>query len=149
MAKEIERKFLIIGTVPVPEFVKYKIKQGYISIEKGKQIRVRLYKDKAAICIKYTDKLIRDEFEYEIPLDDAKAIYSKCKYTLEKRRTSFKIGDETYDVDEFPNGMVWIEVEFKSMKALNKWKKPSWLGAEITGISKYSNIVLAKKNIKF
>lgn len=149
MAKEIELKFLISGIVPVPKFDKFKIKQGYICIEKGKQVRVRIYKTNSEICIKYTDKLIRDEFEYEIPMADAKAIYAKCKYTLEKIRTSFKIGEETYDFDQFPNGMSWIEVEFKSMKALNKWKKPNWIGKEITGVSKFSNITLSKKNLKF
>jgi adenylate cyclase len=151
MAKEIERKFLITGTVPVPKFEKFKIKQGYLCVEKGKQVRVRIYKDKAAFCIKYTDKLIRDEFEYPIPMADAKVIYSKCKTSVEKIRTSFKIGDETYDFDVFPNGMSWMEVEFKSIKAMKKWEKnkPSWLGKEITGVRRYSNITLAKKNLKF
>lgn len=152
MAKEIERKFLLTkgASIPIPEeHSKLKIKQGYILAEKGKQVRVRLYDTKAVLCIKYTEKFVRDEFEYEILMKDAKEIYSKCEMKLEKRRLSFKVGNQTYDVDSFPNKMVFVEVEFKSVKDMKKWVKPHWIGEEITGVKKYSNILLAKKKLKF
>lgn len=150
MAKEIERKFLLSGSIPVPEgFSKSEIKQGYILAEKGKQVRVRIAKGKGLLCVKFTDGVLRDEFEYEIPVKDAKEIFSKCTATLEKKRLSFKIDKETYDVDTYPNGLTFVEVEFKSMKDLEKWEKPSWIGEEISGKKKYSNIELAKENLKF
>jgi CYTH domain-containing protein len=47
--------------------------------------------------------------------------------------------------------MQWVEVEFKSIKQMKVWEKkiPHWIGQEITGVSKYSNIALAKQNLKF
>lgn len=156
MAKEIERKFLLAqGTsIPIPEnFRNLEIKQAYVSAEKNKQVRVRLTKEgkkeTANVCIKYTAKLVRDEFEFDIDLKEAKALYGLCKWAVEKRRLTFTKGKEHYDVDDFPNGMVFVEVEFKSEKAMNNWIKPHWIGEEITGVSKYSNITLAKKNLKW
>lgn len=152
MAKELERKFLLAENAKLPKISlcqRYNIKQGYIHAEKGKQVRIRLYSDKAVIGIKYTSNLLRDEFEYPIPLKDGKAIYDKCAWRLEKRRLSFNLNKYHYDVDTFPNGMKWVEVEFKNQKAMDKWVKPDWLGEEITSVSKYSNVTLAKKNLTF
>lgn len=163
MGKEIERKFLLAkGTsIPIPaEHSKLSIKQGYISVEKDSQIRVRITKDNAFnfghICVKYTGKLVRDEFDFNVStqLKDAKDLYKKCKWTLEKKRLSFESHYKPrvhYDVDTFPNGMQWVEVEFLSIKDMKTWEKniPSWIGKEITGVSKYSNITLAKKKLKF
>ncbi len=152
MAKEIERKFLLTkgASIPIPaEHYKLRIKQGYIHVEKDKQVRIRVYKNKGVICLKYGKGKIRDEFEYEIPLKDAKEIYDKCKWRLEKKRLSFNKDGENYDIDSFPNGMVFVDVEFKSMKAMKKWKKPSWIGKEISNNPKYSNIRLAKKILTF
>jgi CYTH domain-containing protein len=152
MGKEIEKKFLLKegASIPIPsKFEKLNIKQGYICAEKGKQVRIRLYTKKAVLCVKFTGGLVRDEFEYEIPMSEAKQIYSKCLWTLEKKRLSFKRGKEQYDVDTYPNGISFVEVEFKSLENLEKWEKPSWLGEEITDNKEYSNIVLAQQNLKF
>ncbi len=163
MAKEIERKFLLAkGTsIPIPEnFTKAKIKQGYIFVGKDKQVRIRIIEiqhvELATICVKYTAKLIRDEFEFNVSdkLKDAKELYKKCKFSIEKKRLSFNSHVNPivhYDVDIFPNGMQLVEVEFKSIKQMKMWEKnkPHWIGKEITGKSFYSNIKLAKKNLKF
>ena len=150
MAKEIERKFLLTGSVPVPtKFDKLNIKQAYLTAEKGKQIRVRVVNNKIGwLCVKYTENLIRDEFEYEIPLKDAKTMFEKSQLKVEKKRISFT-NKGHYDIDTYPNGLVVVEVEFKSEAQMNKWVKPNWLGEEITGNPKYSNITLAKKGLKF
>ncbi len=152
MAKEIERKFLLAkGTsIPIPGvYSKINIKQGYIFIEKDKHLRIRLYKDSAVLCLKYTSGPVRDEYEYTVPMKDGKEMYSKCTMKLEKRRLTFKRFNENYDVDSFPNGIQFVEVEFKSLKDSKSWVKPHWIGKEITGVSKYSNITLAKQNLKW
>ena len=160
MAKEIERKFLLAkgASIPIPVgYVKLSIKQGYIHVEKGKQIRVRITKwgaeEFANVCIKYTSGLVRDEFDFNVDssLKEAKELYKKCKYFLEKKRLTFQRGREHYDVDTYPNGMQWVEVEFKSLDAMKKWEKnkPHWIGEEITDVRKYSNIALAKKKLTF
>lgn len=161
MAKEIERKFLLAkGTsIPIPEeHSKLSIKQAYISVEKDKQVRVRITKqygsDSSNICIKYTKNLIRDEFEFEVDNKEAKELYKKCDWFVEKKRLTFHshyMPSVHYDIDSFPNGMQWVEVEFKSIKDMKKWEKhiPHWIGEEITGVNKYSNITLAKQKLKF
>lgn len=152
MGKEIERKFLLAdgASIPIPMvYQSFKIKQGYIHAEKDKQVRIRITRDKAILGIKYTNEFIRDEFEYEIPMIDGKQIYNKCEWKLEKKRLSFKRGQETYDIDTLPNGMIWVEVEFKSIKHMEEWIKPSWLGKEITNNKKYSNVILAKNDLRF
>lgn len=151
MGKEIELKFLLNNSpIPIPKkFKKTLIKQAYIHSDKDKQIRIRLLNDIGVIGIKYYNGLIRDEFEYEIPFDDAKFMYEKSENKLEKKRISFKRFDEHYDVDEFPNGIQFVEVEFKSIDHMNKWVKPSWIGDEITNDHNYSNVVLSKQKLKF
>jgi adenylate cyclase len=152
MAKEIERKFLLArgASIPIPDnYEKLNIKQGYIFTEKGRHLRIRLYKDKAVICLKFTDGPVRDEFEYEVPMKDGKDMYKKCTMKLEKHRLTFKRFNENYDVDSYPNGMQFVEVEFKTLKASKSWVKPHWIGKEITGSRQYSNIILAKKNLKW
>lgn len=156
MGKEIERKFLLGESFKKPlNYETAKIKQAYISVENGKQTRVRIiYRPKtktyeSTIGIKYTDNIVRDEYEIPIETKIAKEIFNKCKLSLEKKRLSFVIGNEHYDIDTFPNGIVFAEVEYKSLDSMNKWVKPSWLGKEITKDKKFSNITLAKKNLKF
>ena len=79
----------------------------------------------------------------------AKSHWKKCTTTLEKFRNTKLIGSEHYDFDTYPNGIEIVEVEFKSEKDMNKWVKPKFIGREITGIKKYSNIILAKENLIF
>lgn len=161
MAKEIERKFLLSGksAIPIPAvFEKRLIKQGYVALEKDQQVRIRISKygkeNISEIGIKFIGELVRDEFEYVISNEDAKILYKKCKFTIEKERLSFEshfMKGVYYDVDVFPNGMKYVEVEFDSVKTMKKWEKdiPQWIGKEISGIRKYSNITLAKQNLRF
>lgn len=155
MGKEIERKFLIMcgAVVPIPEISeRMLIKQAYIHADMDKHVRVRLYDyepNVGFIGIKYTSSLVRDEFEYEVPIEDAQIMYDKSDMKIEKKRISFMIGDEHYDIDSFPNGLSYVEVEFKSLEDMKNWEIPDWFGEEITGVKEYSNIALAKKNLKF
>jgi len=145
MGKEIERKFLIAGTVPYDgKPVKF-IQQGYIVTSKNKQVRVRIINNKSAfICIKFTDKLVRDEYEYEIPLKDGLELFDKCKLKLNKKRYSMTKPNHI-DIDIYDDGLVVVEVEFESEEEANKFEPLRWMGAEVTGNKEYSNITIAKK----
>ena len=151
MAKEFERKFLLaLESIPIPK--KHKktwITQGYIFADMGKNIRVRLTKKKSFLCVKFTEGVITDEFEYKIPQEDALEIYEQCEWTLEKKRLSFKCGGVHFDIDTYPNGLVVVETEFDYLTDMLNWEKPSWIGVEVSGKSEYSNVVLAKQNLKF
>jgi len=152
MAQEIERKFLLTegATSPVfGDYIKQKLRQGYISGDKDKNVRIRLTADKAIIGIKFTNEAITDEYEYEIPYADGEAIYAKTQWKLEKKRLSFDINKVHYDIDIYPNGLHIVEAEFKTVDQMNKWVKPDWIGEEVSGQSEYSNVVLAKENLEF
>ena len=151
MAKEIERKFLIETEISLDLGEQKLIKQGYVLLDKNKQLRIRVIDHKAFLCLKYTKNKIRDEYEYEIPLIDALEILSKCKYKLEKIRTTLSPhqGEYVVDIDTYPNGLTVAEVEFKSQEACDSFKPIDWFGPEITGLKEYSNITLAKQKLHF
>ena len=153
MAIEIERKFLINPKEKVPFHlfgVSEVLRQGYILIGKGKHLRIRLYpNDTAVLGIKYINGPVREEFEYEIPYVEGVIILNKCEYRLGKVRRSGIIGNEHYDLDVYPNKVRVVEVEFESLEASKDWDKPEWIGKEITGVKKYSNITLAKQKLEF
>lgn len=152
MAKEIERKFLMVegASIPIPAvYKKFNIKQGYIHGDIDKNVRIRLTTKKAVLGIKFTNEVITDEFEFKIPRKDGLAIYAKTINRVEKKRLSFKRNKVHYDVDTYPNGVIVVEVEFKSVKQMEAWVKPSWVGEEVTGFEQYSNVVMAKQNLTF
>ena len=149
MPKEIERKFIVRNeiwhSVRKPDPVL--IYQGYLLITQETTIRVRYTETKGTMTIKGKQKGIsRDEYEYEIPLDEAKEIFKNhCQNTLSKKRYKISIGSLIWEVDEYLNrlsGLITAEVEFSSEN-----KKidtiPEWIGKEVTQDIKYSNAFLA------
>lgn len=152
MAQEIERKFLLAEGATSPVFGDYsktKIRQGYISGDKDKNVRIRLTADKAVLGIKFTDREITDEFEYEIPMEEGIQIYERTQSKLEKKRISFDLNKVHYDLDIYPNGLQIVEAEFKSVEQMEKWVKPVWIGDEVSKQEMYSNVFLATQNLTF
>ena len=106
MALEIERKFLVLDDSYKHEaFSKSHIWQGYICSERGRTVRVRIRDEHGYITIKgpsVDGGLARSEFEYEVPLDDAKQLMMLCEPgQIDKIRWLVKSGDHTFEVDEF------------------------------------------------
>ena len=72
MAKEIERKFLIKRELWQPKDEGVSIRQGYLSLEPERTVRVRLKGERGFLTIKGKNHGIsRMEMEYEIPAEDA------------------------------------------------------------------------------
>jgi adenylate cyclase len=149
MGEEIERKFIVKKELwqnfkkPVPSF----IRQGYLFITDETTIRVRYTETKGTMTIKGKQQGIsRDEYEYEIPLDDAKEIFENhCPKTLSKNRYKIPVGSVIWEVDEYVNnlsGLIIAEVELA-----NEDQKidilPEWIGEEVTMDIKFSNAFLA------
>src|SRR5262249_45577606 len=68
MAREIEHKFIVDTRLWKPRSTGIRIEQGYLSTEKERVVRVRIFGERAALTIKgETRGLAREEFEYEIP----------------------------------------------------------------------------------
>jgi len=146
---EKEKKYLLKH---LPEHVHstfYKvIKQAYLMLEDGKQLRVRIVDDKEAfICFKiHLNSSHKNEFEYPIPLNDAFELWDSTDIKLIKKRYSFEMWKLHYDLDIYENGLQIIEVEYQDEKDLVNLGK--FCGIEITGEKEYSNIWLAKNVLK-
>ncbi|MFA5985688.1 MAG: CYTH domain-containing protein [Methylococcaceae bacterium] len=149
MAIEIERKFLLANDSWRPLASKSSAyKQGYLSAEKTSSIRVRTSDNQAWLNIKSaTIGTQRQEFEYEIPLDDAHEILDTlCKPPLiEKIRHFVMANGNTWEIDEFfgeNTGLIVAEIELDS--ADQEFDMPTWLGQEVTYDLRYYNNNLAK-----
>ncbi|WP_349435921.1 CYTH domain-containing protein [Pararhizobium sp. A13] len=148
MAKEIERKFLVAserwrgaadrGT---------RLLQAYVVTMDDRSARVRLMNDeRAKLTIKISNgSMTRDEFEYDIPVADAKEMMSKAiGLVIEKTRYEVKHGGFVWEVDVYGGAheaLVIAEVELNAEG--DTPELPSWLGAEVTGDPRYSNQFLA------
>ncbi len=148
MGIEIERKFLVHGE-PWAGLKGTHFIQGYLSTEQERTIRVRSCGDCAYITIKSSTqgKLTRNEYEYEIPTNEAKFILENIaqKPLIEKIRYRIKNRQSTWDVDVFLGenaGLVVAEIELASESQI--FDKPDWLGQEVTFDKKYLNSSLVK-----
>lgn len=152
MPLEIERKFLLKSDEwrRLGETKFYR--QGYLLIDKNRTIRIRTIEEKAFITIKGASAGIsRSEFEYEIPIEDARLILETLceKPLIEKCRTKIDMNGIVWEVDEFNNdnvGLVIAEVELKDED--QKIVLPDWIGEEVSGNSMYNNTYLVKHPYK-
>ncbi|MEK1932699.1 MAG: CYTH domain-containing protein [Pararhizobium sp.] len=148
MAKEIERKFLVAsegwrsaadrGT---------RLLQAYVVTMDDRSARVRLMDDeRAKLTIKISNgSMTRDEFEYDIPVADAKELMSKAiGLVIGKTRYRVTHGGFVWEVDVYGGshaGLVFAEVELSAEG--DTPDLPAWLGAEVTGDPRYSNQYLS------
>ncbi|MEG1574410.1 MAG: CYTH domain-containing protein [Bacteroidales bacterium] len=144
MPKEIERKFLVTGTGYRDQNKSKLYKQGYISIDKERTVRARVAGEKGYITIKGINHgTVRSEYEYEIPADEtAKIIEELClRPIIEKRRYKYTAQDgHIWEIDEFTgenSGLIVAEIELT--KESEQFKKPEWIGEEVTDDAKYYN----------
>lgn len=156
MAIEIERKFLV-KYVPDEAYVygslKQKIAQGYLMLDLDQQLRVRIIDGNEAFIAykKDVSSGIKHEFEYEIPVADAIVLFDQCKYRLHKTRYTFKHAGLEIQLDEYTDGLLIAEIEFKNINSFLEFEKrletlPGYIEKEVTGLSEYSNVQLAMKN---
>lgn len=154
MGIEIERKFLVTNdgwrdaahaVVPMA--------QGYLNdvgaVQSGAQkasVRVRVQGELAYLNIKSRELgHTRQEYEYPVPVADARALLELCVGGLvDKRRHLVQVGAHLWEVDEFLGenaGLVVAEIELAS--ADEAFVRPDWIGAEVTDQSRYYNLALA------
>jgi adenylate cyclase len=142
MTREIERKFLVNGTAWKAGAVAERIEQGYLSADERRTVRVRIEGDRAVLTIKGKARgITRNEFEYRIPLADARALLKLCDRPLiEKTRHTLLVGCHIWHVDEFHGdnaGLVMAEIELK--RPDEPFHRPAWLGHEVSGDQRYVN----------
>ena len=145
MHKEIERKFLVKSDAFEAQAErKYKITQGFLNKDKHRTVRIRIKDTKGFITVKGLsthDGLSRLEWEKEIEHDEAKALLELCeKPLLHKTRYEVMYDNKLFEVDKFHEnhqGLIIAEIELKSEN--EEFKKPEWLGDEVTGNKAYYN----------
>jgi len=121
---EIERKFLVTSDSYKQEAQKKtRITQGYLSTDPERTVRVRIKGEKGFLM---SLPGVIDKTRYEIPQ-----------------------GKHTWEVDEFyedNQGLTVAEIELSTED--ESFKKPKWLGKEVTGDKKYYNSQLSENPFK-
>ncbi len=148
MAIEIERKFLVEGDGWLPHVIRTEqLRQGYLSTGGGVTVRIRTVNDAAAfITIKGGGSaLARAEFEYAIPIEDARQLFGYCaNQPILKRRHILDLPGGEWIVDAFEGrhlGLTLAEVELKP--PFGALDLPAWLGREVTSDPHYYNSTLS------
>jgi adenylate cyclase len=147
MAIEIERKYLVKGTEwkglaePMPYV------QGYLLADEKRTVRIRVVENSGFLTIKGKSKgMSRKEFEYEIPLEDARELLLISINTIiEKKRSRIEWKGKIWEVDEFEGknkGLILAEIELKSEDEI--FAIPPWIGEEVTGDIHYYNSYLSQ-----
>ncbi|MBL29152.1 MAG: adenylate cyclase [Rhodospirillaceae bacterium] len=153
MAAEIERKFLVAGDswrALVRD--RSRFRQAYLANRGTTSVRVRIFDDAAArLTIKSgKSEMVRDEFEYPIPLEDAEEMLAlRLGAVIEKTRYRVPLEGHVWEVDVFSGeneGLVLAEIELSAPDEM--FAKPLWLGEEVTGDPRYYNSELAVRPFK-
>ena len=148
MGVEIERIFLVVNQDWKTQACGSLLRQGYISGEPGRIVRVRIEGEQARLTIKGISTGIRcGEWEYPIPLADAEVLLEQvCVQPLiEKLRYRIAQDDVVWEIDEFFGanaGLVVAEIELTSEE--QPFARPAWLGAEVSHERRYANANLQK-----
>jgi len=148
MPKEIERKFLVTGDAWRGTSPGTRTRQGYLSSEPERTVRVRSAGGKGTLTIKGRSQgATRDEFEYEIPEADAAQLLDQLceKPLVEKTRYLVPYGGLTWEVDVFEGdnaGLVVAEVELDDER--QPIAIPPWVEREVTDDARYFNANLAR-----
>ena len=150
MGTEIERKFLLQSDDWRKEVQSStRLIQGYLVRGDNTAIRVRLKGESAEINIKHTrDGINRLEYEYAIPLDDAREILEQIalKPLIDKTRHHVVHGKHLWEIDEFYGdnaGLLVAEIELNN--ADESFDRPAWLGEEVSLDQRYYNSNLSKQ----
>ena len=143
MGIEIEHKYLVKDhSYRLKAGGKSEIKQGFLSRNPERSVRVRLRDDKAVITIKGKgSRLAHPEYEYEIPVEDAIEMMALCEPPIiEKTRYIVMHEGNRWEVDEFHGdlqGLVIAELEIPDEEY--RFALPPFVGQEVTGDPRYYN----------
>jgi adenylate cyclase len=148
MSIEIERKFLVRGDAWKTPGQGALLRQGYLSSQPDRIVRVRIEGDGAMLTIKGRSVgFTRGEWEYPIPVQDAVELLDRLceKPLIEKYRYRIDYQGMTWEVDEFLGdnaGLVVAEIELASED--QAFALPGWIGEEVTQDARYFNSSLLK-----
>ncbi|MBD5349753.1 MAG: CYTH domain-containing protein [Bacteroides sp.] len=144
MAKEIERKFLLSDkSILETSTDRYQIIQGYLSSNPDSTVRIRIIDHQAFLTVKSRNVgAMRNEWEYEIPVEDAESMIEACGIDGLISKTRHRFG--RWEIDEFHGrleGLVVAEIELESETEVVDI--PPFIGREVTDDKRYYNSALA------
>ena len=148
MGVEIERKFLLASSAWRSLGQPVLLRQGYLSSDPARVVRVRIEGDLAWLTIKGPSVgAARGEWEYPIPAPDAAELLERlCQQPIiEKYRRRIDFDGMVWEVDEFLGanaGLVVAEIELQT--ETQAFVQPDWIGLEVTGDARYYNSSLVK-----
>lgn len=176
MGVEIERKFIVTSdgwrSAAGPG---RRLSQGYICAASGRTVRVRISEPAAGggndasgandrpvamLTLKgpvRSGGLERDEFEYRVPVEDARVMLATMCGSgaggvvggvIRKVRREVDIDGVRWEVDQFEDAnapLVLAEVECQSVEAARGVRLPAWVGREVTQERRYSNAALSER----
>lgn len=150
MNLEIERKFLVKNTTFIGDaFKKSHIKQGFLNSNKLRVVRIRIIDEKGYITVKGNSNksgISRLEWEKEIPIKEARSLMLLAENDpIEKTRYYINSDMHIFEIDVFQkenNGLILAEIELQAEDEF--FKRPNWLGKEVTGDVRYYNASLSK-----
>lgn len=144
---EIERKFLVKTSLFPASSHTVIMRQGYLSVDPERVVRVRVEREKAWLTIKgRMAGITRPEWEYDIPVSEALEMLKLSIYApIEKIRHRVQVGNHLWEVDEFlgSNAGLWLaEIELDDES--EPFDTPAWLGMEVTNDRRYYNSQLSQ-----
>lgn len=148
MGVEIERKFRVDGIRWRREVQETtRIAQGYLNTDPDRTVRVRTRNETGRLTIKgRAQNLVRPEFEYEIPVEEARRLLEDfCPGLVDKERHEVVVGDHRWEIDEFfgaNEGLILAEIELSDPD--EDFRRPTWLGEEVTGDERFYNARLVE-----
>lgn len=146
MATEIERKFLVRDDSWRAGSTGTEFRQGYLTTDPERTVRVRLSGDQGYLTIKgKTCGATRSEFEYLIPASDAARLLDDLCLRPLVEKTRFAIRHEGHEwvLDEFHGdnaGLLLAEIELRD--EAESFEVPPWAGREVTDDPRYYNASL-------
>lgn len=148
MGREIERKFLVSGMAWKRGAHGRRIRQGYLSLDKERTVRVRVAGEQAWLTIKgLTTGCTRAEFEYPLPVADARRLLDEFCHQpiIDKTRYTIHFAGHAWDVDEFHGanaGLVVAEIELRD--EAETFERPGWVADEVSRDARYFNARLVR-----
>ena len=145
MGKEIERKFLVIGDSYMSlSYEHLELAQGYLSANPDATVRIRVAGTHGYLTVKGRNAgIVRDEWEYVIPVADAWDMLDRLCGQNVVRKTRYKVnhGGLCWEIDVFHghlDGLKVAEVELCAPD-IEVGVLPSFIGREVTGDERYYN----------
>ncbi len=150
---EIERKYLVDPEIwHLAEKPEVRVlTQGYLCMDDLKVIRIRIVQtnsdSRGYLTIKGKMKnLGRPEFEYEIPIEEAKDLMALTLYNpIEKTRYKYLHMGKIWDVDIFRGGnegLCMAEIELDDPDEVIDF--PEWVGREVSHDPRFYNAYLSE-----